>query len=234
MFSRHVKRQNLKSLSPFRQESQIIDGQRSIDTLKKQWKLSPLNQSVLITSPGMSLLVTPGMLTCQVTWGSAINVWIGHKIDNVSHQNAAWTYSGDARRAGVGRLTCQSCLESLSINFNFFPLTEPGSRIWRFAALQSQSPSSEGLIPLLTGPCTLNNFSQCVFVCNSFGWIIYCNNECLWWWEHIRILIIGKLSTLTLLLRPLICEYTPPLNSIITDISQLLHTANFKTLGMGK
>ena len=30
---------------------------------------------------------------------------------------------------GVGRLTCRSCLESLSINFNFFPLAESGSRI---------------------------------------------------------------------------------------------------------
>ena len=32
-------------------------------------------------------------------------------------------------RGGVGRLTCQSCLESLSINFNFFSLAESGCRI---------------------------------------------------------------------------------------------------------
>ena len=109
----------------------------------------------------------------------AINVWIGHKIDNVSHQNAAWTYSGDARRQGwdvwLVRAVSRAC-QLILISSRSLSLGPGYEDLQHYSHQRGSFPSSLDHARSI--------ISRSVFVCDSFGWIIYCNNECLWWCEN--------------------------------------------------
>ena len=170
----------------------------------------------------------------------AINVWIRHKIDNVSQQTACWTYSAqgmESRRVGclgVWHVGCRGLLRRLSINFNLSSLTESGPE---YEDLQHYDHNyiHHRDFSLITGLCTLNNFSVYLFASLLVGLFIVIMNVCdgentsEYW-----LLTSYPYSHFYWLVSPIICGVLGPFNSIITAVSQLMLTSSFETHGMGK
>ena len=79
----------------------------------------------------------------------------------------------------------------------------------KICSIQSQSSPSEGRIPLITGPCTLNNFSQCsvyLFASLLVGLFIVIMNVCDGVRTHQNIDYWRVIHTHTSIDWPLICE----------------------------